>query len=178
LYTSDGITVPANTKQLLTHPEGHKFTEFVASSNNRLDFNVSNLAYKDKAGAMVTLPDSATQATWRPYHMSSTPALDKTNLYLVDKNTTFKLEAVVKGEKFAVMSDGAVSAKLFVVNYGSKNEMLGIEKIEDIIITPITPYVGKISDNQKIFVWNNVPYSGAEEERGTTMVPLCKVITK
>ncbi|MBQ2968617.1 MAG: hypothetical protein IJE10_10930 [Clostridia bacterium] len=177
-YTLNGVTVPANSKQIIAHPAGHKITSFVASSNNRLDFNVSNLAYKDRENAMTLMPGSTTTATWMPYRISSTPKLNKTNLYLVDANTTFKVEVTKRDNKFALSSDGTVTAKLFVINCGNDGKMTSVATIEDVVITPLTPYVGTVSDNQTVYVWNTTPYAGADAPGGTEMIPLCDPITK
>ena len=176
-YTVNGLTVPPKTKQLLTHPAHHEILGYDAKSNGRLDVFVNNLTYKDKENVMVSSNESGV-AIWRPYHMSSNPALDKTNLYLVDKNTSFEVEVLKKDDKFALMSDGAISGTLFVVNYTKDNEFVGIEKKEEIVITPLTPYVGTVTENQKIFIWNSTPYSSADVPFGTNLFPLCAPVTK
>ena len=175
-YAINGMTVPANTKQLLTHPAGHRFNVYDAKSNNRLDVYISNLIYKDKENVVTTLPGSTTSAVWLPYHMSSNPALDKSNLYIVDASTTFKVNVERKDAKFALTSDGTVSVKLFVVNEGDNGDR--VESVQDVVITPLTPYVGEVADNQKIFVWESVPYAGADAPGGINMIPVCAPITK
>ena len=175
-YALNGVTVPAKTKQLLTHPDRHQLIAYDTKSNNRLDVFVSNLTYKDKADIMVNLPGSATTAAWMPYRMSSNPALDKSNLYIVDASTTFKVKVERKDAKFALTSDGTVSVKLFVVNEGDNGDR--VESVQDVVITPLTPYVGEVADNQKIFVWESVPYAGADAPGGINMIPVCAPITK
>jgi len=179
-YTQSGtnVVVPAGAKQAMTRNTHHQLYNYNTSQAGRLDVFVSNASYEDDPSVIVALPGSETEGAWRPFRMSGVPKLNKDYLYLVDSSTKFEVTVTKRDGKFALQSDGGVSATLYTVTYNDDETIKSTSVINDIIITPLTPYIGTVEDNQKVFVWESVPYTGNVVTSGILMTPLCAPITK
>lgn len=92
---------------------------------------------------------------------------------------TVECKEIGSGE-YLLKTDGSAFVEIITVTYGADGAIVSIDT-EDVYVTVKEPVCVNVSDNQKVFLWDNKPLDGTHDgitSGGTTMRPICQPLEK
>lgn len=103
--------------------------------------------------------------------------------YLTNSSVTGKVTVECKESgsgEYLLKTDGSEFVEMITVTYGVDGAIVSTN-IEDVYVTVKQPVLVNVSDNQKVFLWENKPLDGTHDgitSGGITMRPICQPLEK
>ena len=134
-----------------------------SSKNNRLDFSVGEITYVNDISATKEYVDGIYVGELQGM-LNGKNNYEWDNLYITNASEKQGLKITKNGEYYTISNDGAGS--YFVVIATLDGDRMSDVELESIIVSQNNSKIYRVSDNQKLFVWNN------DVNKGTTMQPV------
>lgn len=103
--------------------------------------------------------------------------------YLTNSSVTGKVTVECKESgsgEYLLKTGGSAFVEIITVTYDTDGAIVSTD-IEDVYVTVKEPVCVNVSDNQKVFLWENKPLDGTHDgitSGGTTMKPICQPLEK
>lgn len=159
------VKVAANLDNIFTGPdENGQSTPAQAGNFNQL---------------VAPSPEDATVGVFLPYKMANQKAnsgyYNTSEWFITNTSATDTVYAnKIKDGKWQLLTTGTAPCQIMIVdaNSGAVKSIL-----KDQVVTGIAPLTVTLEAGEKAYVWGNNPFNGTVTTAGTSMKPLCNVLT-